>query len=164
MPWQVYSPNGRSDRIRTCVSESPRLVGDHCPTLRYGTPHKESNLEFIVRSDTVFPLAYKGIMVWTEGFEPPTACSQNRHAAKLHYAQIWLLRKDLHLHRLPYERSVLLFELHSINGASNRSRTCKTMLLRHVRMPIPSYSQMERPLGIEPRPSGWKPDIITFRP
>lgn len=86
-------------------------------------------------------------MVWTEGFEPPTACSQNRHATKLHYAQIWhphkdsnlefivrsdtvsplayegiwLLEKDLHLHLQPYESCVPLFELPSINGASNRS-------------------------------------------
>lgn len=26
-------------------------------------------------------------MVWMEGFEPPTTCSQNKYATKLHYIQ-----------------------------------------------------------------------------
>ena len=51
-------------------------------------PGVESSHPLLIFSQTLSPFKLPGHVVWVEGFEPPTSCSQGRRTTKLSYTQI----------------------------------------------------------------------------
>ena len=121
------SPNGRDDRIWTCDPLVPSEVRYQAALHPEMAPSSGLEPKTLESKSSMLPITLQGIK---GSFRTLTATKVSHF-----FRQCWA-SVSLHCYRK--------------YGASNKSRTCKTVFLRHVCMPIPSYSHMVGKVGLEP--------------